>query len=126
MESVHPIFVHFPIALVLTALGLDTVALVSKRPALHRVALWNLSLGTLGAAAAVFTGLKAAEVAKHSFEIWQIMELHEHLGISTLILGLMACGLRFFKRDQLSPRLRVFSLILMAAFAGTWLDMAAR
>ena len=119
MESLHPLIVHFPIALLLTALLLDLLALAMKRPALHRVALWNLSLGTLGAAAAVFTGLRAAEVAKHSFEIWQIMELHERLGITTLILGLMACGLRLFKRDQLSPRLRFFSLILMVAFAGT-------
>ena len=119
MESLHPLIVHFPIALLLTALLLDLLALAVKRPALHRIALWNLSLGTLGAATAVLTGLRAAEVAKHSFEIWQIMELHERLGITTLILGLMACGLRFFTRDQLSPRLRVFSLILMAAFAGT-------
>ncbi len=113
MESVHPLVVHFPIALTLTALVLDLAALIFKRSGLHRIALWNLSLGTLGAGAAVLTGLQAEDVAKHSFEIWKVMGLHERLGITTLILGLMATGLRLFKRDQLTPRLRALCLALM-------------
>lgn len=87
MESVHPLAVHFPIALLMAALFLDGVALVFKRPGLHRVALWNLGLGTLGAAVAVLTGLQAAKIAKHSFEIHQVMELHRKLGIATLVIG---------------------------------------
>ena len=62
MESLHPLVVHFPIALLLSAVGLELLALLLKRPALHRISLWNLCLGTLGAAAAVLTGLRA-EVA---------------------------------------------------------------
>ena len=42
MESVHPLVVHFPIALLLTALLLDGAGLVFRRPDLHRLALWNL------------------------------------------------------------------------------------
>ena len=69
MESVHPLMVHFPIALLLTAPLADLVAFVLKRPAFYRIGLWNLSLGTLGAGAAVRTGLWAAEIAKHTPEI---------------------------------------------------------
>ncbi len=119
MESLHPLIVHFPIALLLTALCLDIVALAFKRPGLHRVALWNLSLGTLGAATAVGTGLLAERIAKHSFEIWQIMELHERLGITTLILGLMVTGWRLAHRDQLTPRSRVLTLAAMLIMATT-------
>ncbi len=119
MESLHPLVVHFPIALLLTALLLDGMALGLTRPALHRVALWNLTLGTLGASVAVLTGLQAEEVAKHSFEIWRIMELHERLGITTLIFGIMVTSWRWWKRDQLSHRARVLTMAGMVLIASS-------
>ena len=119
MESVHPLIVHFPIALILTALLLDGLALGLKRPALHRVGLWNLSLGTLGAGAAVLSGLQAEDIAKHSFEIWQVMELHKRLGITTLILGIGLSAWRLAKRDQLTRRARWLTLALMLGMAAT-------
>ena len=119
MESFHPLIVHFPIALLLTALALEVAALFLKREDLRRASLWNLTLGTVGAAVAVATGLHAESVARHSFEIWQIMELHERLGITTLILGLTATTLRWSRRDRLTPRARVLALALMSLMAAT-------
>ena len=119
MESLHPLIVHFPIALLLTALLVDGLALILKRPTLHRVALWNLSLGTLGAGVAVLTGLQAEDVAKHSFEIWQIMQLHKRLGLTTLILGVMVTSWRWWKRDQLSRRARLLTMVGMLAMVST-------
>jgi uncharacterized membrane protein len=119
MESVHPLLVHFPIGLLLTALGVDLLALTLRRPALHRVALWNLALGTLGAAAAVWSGYQAAEIAKHTFEIHQVMELHRKLGLATLVLGGVLVAWRLWKRDRLSFRVRTMMLALMVAMAGT-------
>jgi uncharacterized membrane protein len=119
MESAHPLVVHFPIALLLTAVCLDGLALVLKRPSLHRIALWNLSLGTLGAGVAVWTGYRAADIAKHSFEIHQVMELHRKLGIATLILGSSAVIWRLWKRDCLTNRARILALLVMLAMVGT-------
>ena len=119
MEGLHPLVVHFPIALLLTAVGVDTLALLLKRPALHRIALWNLCLGTLGAAAAVMTGLQAEDVAKHSFEIWQLITWHKRLGFCTLILGLMGGGWRLLKRDRLTPRARWLAMGLAVAMLTT-------
>ena len=119
MASVHPLVVHFPIALLLIALLLDALALGLKRPGLHRVALWNLSLGTIGAAVAVRTGLWAAEIAKHTFEIHQVMERHRKLGIATLVLGVLVVAWRLWKRDQLGVRARAVTFVLMLAIAGT-------
>ena len=119
MESVHPLVVHFPIALLLTSVVLDVAALVFRRPVLHRPALWNLTLGTMGAGAAVLTGLRAEDVAKHSYEIWQVMELHKRLGFSTLILGLMSASWRLVKRDQLTPRARALTMLLAIAMSAT-------
>ncbi len=119
MQSVHPLVVHVPIALLLTAVGLDAAALLLRRPAWHRVALWNLTLGTLGAGGAVLTGLRAEDVAKHSFEIWQVITLHKRLGISTLILGLMTVSWRLAHRDHLSSRARLITTLMSLAMAGT-------
>ena len=119
MQSLHPLVVHFPIALLLTGAGLELLAWIFKRPGLRTVALWNLSLGTLAAGAAVWTGLRAEDVAKHSFEIWQVLELHERLGISTLILGVMVVSWRLARRDQLSDRARFLTRVLMLAMVGT-------
>jgi len=119
MESVHPLVVHFPIALLLTAVALDLLAFLLKRDGLHRIALWNLSLGTVGAAVAVLTGLQAEDIAKHSFEIWQVIELHKRLGITTLILGLMTVAWRLRYRDQLSTRSRVVTIVAMLVIVCT-------
>ena len=119
MESVHPLVVHFPIALLWTALFLDGLALAFKRPGLHRIALWNLGLGALGAAVAVWTGSEAAEIAKHDFEIHQVMELHRKLGIATLSLAALALGWRLLARDRLTAGARALTLLIMLAMAGT-------
>lgn len=119
MQSVHPLVVHFPIALLLTALLCDALALALRQPHLHRVALWNLCLGTAGAAGAVLTGLQAAGVAKHSFNIWKVMEWHERLGITTLMLGVLVSALRLWKREPLTPRARVLTVCIMAAMVST-------
>ena len=119
MQSFHPLIVHFPIALVLTGAGLELLAWLFKRPGLRTIALWNLSLGTLAAGAAVVTGLQAEKVAKHSFEIWQVMERHEKLGVTTLILGVMLVSWRLKHRDQLSRRARIVTSLVLAAMVCT-------
>ena len=119
MDSIHPLVVHFPIALLVSGVGLDGVALLLRRPQLHRIALWNVALGTLGAAAAVLSGLRAETVAKHSFEIWQVMELHERLGFATLILGLLIVGGRLWMRDRLPTGWRLAAFLMSVALLGT-------
>lgn len=119
MESLHPLIVHFPIALLLSALACDILALVLRREALHRVGLWNLALGTLGAGAAVWTGLQAEEVAKHSFEIFQVMDRHERLGQITLGLAVVTLGWRLWRRDRFALPARLGVLLLMTLMAAS-------
>lgn len=104
MESLHPMTVHFPVALLLAAFAVETLALLwpgRPHPAWHRVSLWNLCLGAAGAGAAVTTGRLAEAAAKHSFEIYEIMELHERLGFAVLWLAAGVAGLRLLSRDRL-------------------------
>lgn len=118
MESLHPILVHFPIALLLAALLVETLALLLRKPALHAVSLWCLGLGALGASAAVISGRQAMAAAKHSMEIYRIMELHERLGYTVLALAAFAAAWRLLKRDQISRKTRWLLWILLAAACG--------
>ncbi len=118
MESAHPMLVHAPIALLLTATMLDVAALVFRRPAWHRVALWNLTLGAIAAAVAVFTGLRAEAVAKHSFEIHEVMEWHERMGLVVANLAAALAVWRLVTRDQLPRVQRVVATLLGVVLAG--------
>ena len=115
MESFHPIFVHFPIALLMAAFLVETLALFLRRPEWSRVSFWCLGLGVLGAAGAVLTGRQAMAVAKHSMEIYRIMELHERLGYGVLALTVLVTGCRILTRDQISRRMRWLLWLVLAA-----------
>ncbi|PIQ81990.1 MAG: hypothetical protein COV76_05890 [Candidatus Omnitrophica bacterium CG11_big_fil_rev_8_21_14_0_20_64_10] len=121
MENIHPLFVHFPIALLLTAFGVETVLLVApalRRPGWDGFSFLLLIGGTAAATAAVITGRMAAETAKHSMEIHRIMELHGRLGFVVLGLAAVAAGCRLLKKDHVSARLRWIAWGLLGAACG--------
>lgn len=113
MESVHPILTHFPLALLTAAFLVEGLALVLRRPVLHVVSLWNLMLGTLGAAGAVFSGRQAMAVAKHSMEIHEVMQTHERIGYGVLVMAAAVLVWRLSARDVLGPRARWVALLLL-------------
>ena len=106
MESLHPVTVHFPIALIFSVLLIETMALAWNRPHWHRISLWNLLLGALGAVAAVVTGRQAMTAAKHSPEIHRVMNLHERLGYFVLVSVLSVALFRILLKDRLNIRQR--------------------
>lgn len=81
VEVLHPMTVHFPIALLLVSFLVETLALGLKIPAWHRVSFWNLILGTWGALAAAVTGGVSAAMVKHpSWQSWAVLERHSLWG----------------------------------------------
>ena len=118
MESLHPMVIHFPIALLMAAFLVETLALVIRQPAWHRLALWNLVLGTLGTAVAVVTGRQAMAVAKHSYQIHQVMELHERLGYVVLGLTTLITVWRLFLRDRFNRRGRLIPWAILGMVCG--------
>lgn len=113
MESIHPITVHFPIALLTAAFVVEMLALLFRKPFWHRIALWNLGLGAAGAVAAVLSGRQAMAVAKHSMEIHEVMELHERMGYGVLIGSSLLLAGRVLLRDSLGPRSRWAAWLLL-------------
>lgn len=85
MQNIHPIFVHFPIALIVVSFLLETAGLYLKKEELRSAAKWNLWIGVFFATFTVGTGLWAEETVKHPEEAHEIMELHETFGWLILV-----------------------------------------
>jgi len=84
-SHLHPMLVHFPIALVAIGFLADLVSLfVKKELCFSKMSFYLLITGTLSAIAAVFTGvLFTSDMAG---EAGKVMETHELIAFITLAL----------------------------------------
>jgi uncharacterized membrane protein len=89
IENVHPLLVHFPIALLSVFFLLDLIACLAKKPQWREVASYFLYFGTVGAVFTVIAGFQAAYSVVHSGVVHHIMEQHEHFGLLVLILSVI-------------------------------------
>ena len=98
--NIHPVFVHFPIALFPSALLLYTVGIILSRRSWCVAGRACLSLGAIGAALAIATGLRAQGTIPHNDQIHHLMETHETIGILVGAVALVLVGWSFAHRDQ--------------------------
>lgn len=121
----HPVVVHFPIALFITGLGLEIVAIGFKKESLHRVAFVNFVLAVLGSVVASITGWFEAEhlhLVSHP-----VFNTHRLFGFLTAGLGVVALALlgplkrrsdRWFRFLLLIALIWVVSLVSIGAYYG--------
>ncbi len=88
--NLHPIFVHFPVALLPVALGFWLVGLFPGREQAWRCGRALLYLATLGAALAVTTGYLAANGLGHDSPGHDLV--HDHRNLMLVAAGLMAAA----------------------------------
>lgn len=103
----HPMAVHFPVALLLTGFALHARALWKgggewTAPASR----WLLWLGTAGAWAALGLGLLAERTAPHVPSAWEVLAEHETLGYWTCAVFTAVSAGAFWlgRRGELAPR----------------------
>ena len=89
MANIHPVVVHFPIALLVMFFIVDLVASILQKDSWRQVAAGMLYLGTIAAGVSVAVGLMAAGSVEHGENVHLIMERHKLIGISILCLSLM-------------------------------------
>jgi len=117
MQNSHPLFVHFPIALLLAALVLEVLAVISRRESLRNGATSCLVLGALAGLVAMITGLQAGESVPHLDAAHEIMETHEKLGIAVFILAAVLSIVRLLRWDRIAAARAVFVAALAVAAA---------
>jgi uncharacterized membrane protein len=119
-QILHPMIVHFPIALILTGFLADTISLfIKKENCLSKVGLYLMVLGTLGAIAAVITGEYFTN--KVEGDALPLKEVHELFGKITMFILIAASVFRIFlvmkKKDEGSLKWIVYFLFLLAVIA---------
>jgi len=96
----HPLIVHFPIALLLTAALVESFQRLRRRPRPSATALTCLTLGVIAAAAAVASGLANERYESHGQSLVAAIDRHQLFGIiagstgaAALALGLLTLAI---------------------------------
>lgn len=118
LDNLHPLFVHFPLALLFLFFLLDFVGSVAGKNDWRRVAGWFLYLGALFAGVTVAMGLLAAASVAHGGDVHEIMEDHEHLGISVFLLASVLAVWRWLAKGEIKGAANTLYLLFGAILTG--------
>ena len=118
VARLHPMAVHFSIALFVVAVLLDGVALVGKKPQYHWPASINLTLALVAATATVVAGMTAEVAVRVSHEVHQTLDVHKLLGFSGFGIVLLLCAWRFALGGQFPQRAALLYCVLSLAGLG--------
>ncbi len=118
----HPMVVHFPIALLTLGLALQLFQLTGKAekfPSIGFTISWLLWLGTIAAIAAAGAGLLAEKTVPHLATAMEEIEEHEELGLWTagIFTALSVVRIIFRKRfpDMAFGWKSLFALVWLAS-----------
>jgi uncharacterized membrane protein len=112
MDNIHPMLVHFPLAFLSTFFVLDVIGTLARKQHWRNVASWLLYFGAVTAAFTVMAGFIAANTVAHGDEVHEIMERHEHFGISVLSLATILSAWRWKAGGVIQGGANSFFLIL--------------
>jgi len=112
--NIHPLFVHFPIALILTSAAAYFLGSAFRRDELLAAGKWMLYFGCLAAAVTVWTGLDASTMVPHGGGTHDIMLMHQYFGFTVLGLSFCLSAWVFFSKSLVPLKGRTFFLIGLA------------
>ena len=94
LDHLHPIIVHFPIALLLVGLVADLFGHFAKKKFFSKAGLLLLLLGTAGTIAAFLSGDHAGEGMPEIGSLSQAVDIHEEAAELTLWLAIITSVVR--------------------------------
>jgi len=117
----HPMIVHFPIALLIVGFLSELVGLILKKEFFTTAAFYLLILGTLGVVAAYITGNLAGDGISETGQLETALETHEHAAQLTLWLMVGAAAVRialvWFKKFDGAFKYVAFLLFLVGVLS---------
>ncbi|VAW36661.1 hypothetical protein MNBD_DELTA02-649 [hydrothermal vent metagenome] len=118
MKNIHPVFVHFPIALLNGFLLMEVLGAITDKESLRSAATWMLYLGTLGAIVTVITGLVASGSVEHGGGVHELMLDHRNHGLGVLALAIILSIWRLAVSARFSTKSRIAHFILAVIMVG--------
>jgi uncharacterized membrane protein len=112
LYEIHPLTVHFPIAILLVGAFFKTLGVYRKNAALERASLWLLRVGCLAAIVAATFGWIAAKTAPHVPAAWETLYDHKWLGIATAITSVILWMKEEWRQKYPKPWLNWIVLLL--------------
>ena len=100
MDTLHPIVVHFVIAMALVAFVYDLVGVLARRPALFEVSFWNLLFATGAIFVAIIFGQVEAGLASPFGGSRAILDIHTTIGWSLAGVLSLLTGWRYVLRNR--------------------------
>jgi uncharacterized membrane protein len=113
--NVHPVFIHFPIALFPVTLLFYALGLVFRKQPLLIAGRICLYLTALSGIAAIVTGLIAQDTFPHNERIHHMMETHRTTGLIILALTVLLTAWSFWQVEQRPKRPSLFLLVTAIA-----------
>jgi uncharacterized membrane protein len=114
----HALLNDFPIALLVTAVFFDLLALATRRVVLRQVGFSLLLVGALAAVVAVLSGLQAEDHIEHGEAVHQVMGTHERFALISLsVFGVLALW-RLFRERRMGVLERRVTVIASLAGVG--------
>ena len=118
LVRLHAMLNDLPAALLVVAVVFEALYVLSKKDGFRHASFWTLMAGTIGAAAAVLSGLQAEETIEHGTAIHEIMERHETLAFITLGVFAVLTGWRLVRERKMKMPERQVALVLALVGAG--------
>jgi len=115
IPNLHPIFVHFTVALLSIAIGLFLIAWFIGNKQILIVANWNLWIGTGFAIITAIAGWFAYNSVSHDAASHIVMDIHRNLALATLIV-LLPITFWSWKSRTANP---IFLIILLSLLMST-------
>ncbi|MEL7025288.1 MAG: DUF2231 domain-containing protein [Pseudomonadota bacterium] len=120
--NIHPVFVHFALALIVTAALCCVIAVLSRRPERRRSAMhasdWMLGIGVVAVAASVAAGLQAYYTVAHDGPSHVAMTAHRNWAIASAVLVVAIALWRYVTRHAEPSRFFAAGLVVAALAVG--------
>jgi uncharacterized membrane protein len=119
MPPLHPVLVHFPIAILPLGLVLELATVVTKREQFSRVGWWVQLLGTIGLLGATLSGLLVAHALIAPQEVVRLaIENHEQFACAADAVFALLLFWRIGLRTQIPTRRKTLFLLAYAVGVG--------
>ncbi len=124
--NLHPMFVHFPIALIMTALLVDIMGLVLKKEQYGTFVRLLLNLGAVSAVVALYFGYQASDALGHDAPGHDFVHEHRDVMLWFTWLTVGAAIAFHFLKMQKAVIFRVAVLVVLSALLVVGSDRGAR